>query len=122
MGGDGTICQVLNSAFVKQQGTGAADMKPMTITFGAIPTGMLKADMKSYILLQTAAIFFISNLYLKQGIGLVMVDFICKGYLELSGTRVEGELQNKKKSRPLWDSNLGPFAYEAQTLPLSWED
>ena len=24
-----------------------------------------------------------------------MVDFICKGYLELSGTRVERELQNE---------------------------
>ena len=57
-----------------------------------------KAFMKSYILLQTAAIFFLSNLYLKQGIGsvYVMVDFICKGYLELSRTRVERELQNEK--------------------------
>ena len=26
----------------------------------------------------------------------VIVDFICNGYLELSGTRVELELQNKK--------------------------
>ena len=41
--------------------------------------------MKSYILLQTEAIFFLSNLYVKQGIGsvYVMVDFICKDYLEL---------------------------------------
>ena len=37
-------------------------------------------------------------LYLKQGIGsvYVMVDFICKDYLELSGTRFEYELQNEK--------------------------
>ena len=56
---------------------------------------LLKADMKSDILLQTAAIFFLSNLSLKQGIGAVyvMVCFICKGYLELSGS---GELQNEK--------------------------
>ena len=53
--------------------------------------------MKSYILLQTAAIFFLST-YLKQGIGsvYVMADFICKGCLELSGTQVERELQNEK--------------------------
>ena len=40
-----------------------------------------KANMNSYILLQTAAIFFLSSLYLKQGIGsvYVMVGFICKG-------------------------------------------
>ena len=43
----------------------------------------IKADMKSYILLQTAAVFFLSNLYLKEEIGsaYAMVDFICKGYL-----------------------------------------
>ena len=59
---------------------------------------MVKADMKSYILQQTAAIFFLSNLYLKQGIGsvYVMVDFICKGDQELSETRVERELQKEK--------------------------
>ena len=47
----------------------------------------IEADMNSYmyIPLQTAAIFFLSNLYLKQGIGsvYVMVDFICMGYIEL---------------------------------------
>ena len=52
-----------------------------------------KADMKSYILLQTAVIFFLSSLYLKQDIGsvYVMVDFICKGYLELPGMQIERE-------------------------------
>ena len=41
--------------------------------------------MKNSILLQTEAIDFLLNLYLKQGIGsvYVMVDFICNGYLEL---------------------------------------
>ena len=40
----------------------------------------LKANMNSYILLQMAAIFFLSILYLKQGIDAVyvMVGFICK--------------------------------------------
>ena len=41
----------------------------------------VKAYMKSYIPLETAAIFFLTNLFLKQGISLeyVMVDFICMG-------------------------------------------
>ena len=41
----------------------------------------VKADMNSDILLQTAAIFFLPNLYLKQGIRsvYVMVYSICKG-------------------------------------------
>ena len=45
-----------------------------------------------------AATFFLSNVYLEQGIGsvYVMVDFICKGYTELSGRRLERELQNEK--------------------------
>ena len=44
--------------------------------------------MKSYIPLQTAALFFKSTFYLKHGIGYVyaMVDFICKGVLEMQGT------------------------------------
>ena len=45
----------------------------------------IKANMNSYIQLQTAAIFFLSSLYLKQGMDsvYVMVGFICKGYLEV---------------------------------------
>ena len=41
----------------------------------------LKADMKSYIPLDTAAIFFLANLFPKQGISseYVTVDFICMG-------------------------------------------
>ena len=39
MGGDGTICQVLNSVLVKQQGIHSTAMKPLNIAFGAIPTG-----------------------------------------------------------------------------------
>ena len=45
----------------------------------------LKAYMKSYIPLETAAIFFLANRFLKQGISseYVMVDFICMGLLDL---------------------------------------
>ena len=51
----------------------------------------LKADMKSYIPLETAAIFFLANLFLKQGISseYVMVDFICMGKLGLQGAKTE---------------------------------
>ena len=43
----------------------------------------IKADINSDILLQTAAIFFLTNFYLKQGIGYVyvMVDLVCMGFL-----------------------------------------
>ena len=52
---------------------------------------ILKANVNSDIQMKTAAIFFLSNLYQKQGIGLVyvMVAFICIGFLELQGVRSE---------------------------------
>ena len=52
---------------------------------------VIKADMKSYISLETAAIFFLVNLFLKQGISseYVMVDFICMGKLGLQGAKTE---------------------------------
>ena len=52
----------------------------MKLTF-RICAAVFKANMNSYIQLQTAAIFFLSSLYLKQGIDsvYVMVGFICKG-------------------------------------------
>ena len=42
---------------------------------------IVKADMKSYKQLETAAIFFPAKLFLKQGISSehVTVDFICMG-------------------------------------------
>ena len=54
--------------------------------------------MKSYKPLETVAIFFSSEPFLKQGISLVyvMVDFIRMGSLELCGSRFELELQNVK--------------------------
>ena len=48
---------------------------------------LIKADMKSYIPLETAAIFFLANLFLKQEY--VMVDFICMGKLGLQGAKTE---------------------------------
>ena len=39
MGGDGTVCQVLTAAAIKQQGTNATDLKPLDITIGVLPTG-----------------------------------------------------------------------------------
>ena len=64
-------------------------MDIVTLVFIVALIHLLKADIKSFLLLQTAAIFFLFNLYLKQGIGSVyiMVDFIYKEYPELSGTR-----------------------------------
>ena len=58
----------------------------------------VKADMKSYILLETAAIFFLANLFLKQGISLeyVMVDFICIHGLTWPVRSANRELQNEK--------------------------
>ena len=52
---------------------------------------LLKADMKSYIPLETAAIFFLANLFLKRGISseYVMVDFICMAKLGLQGAKTE---------------------------------
>ena len=56
----------------------------------------IKADMKSYIPLETAAIFFLANLFLKQGISseYVMVDFICMGKLGLQGAKTENYKMN----------------------------
>ena len=46
---------------------------------------LVKADMHSDIALETAAIFFLANRYLKQGISseYVMIDFICTSLLDL---------------------------------------
>ena len=52
--------------------------------------------MKSYKPLETAAIFFLANLFLKQGISseYVMVDFFCKGLLGLQGAKAENYKMN----------------------------
>ena len=59
-------------------------------------TVSFKADMKSYILLETSAKFFLANIFLKQGIGseYVMVDFICMSLLGLQGAKTENYKMN----------------------------
>ena len=54
--------------------------------------------MKSYKSLETAAIFYSSEPFVKQGISwvYVMVDFVRMGLQELCRSRVEPELQNVK--------------------------
>ena len=46
---------------------------------------------------------------------------ICKGYLELSGTRIERELQIEK-FLPAVGLEFGSSASEANTIPLSYDD
>ena len=74
--------------------------------------------MKSYIPLDTIAIFSLANLSLKQAISsdLVMVDFICMSLLDLWGTRPEN--YKIKHSCPPWDFNPGPSTYEANALSV----
>ena len=54
-------------------------------------TSSVKADMKSYIPLETAAICFLANFFPKQGISseYVTVDFICMGELGVQGAKTE---------------------------------
>ena len=64
-------------------------MLPWKRWVNSISSSVLKADMKSYIPQDTAAIFFLANLFLKQGTSseYVMVDFICMGKLGLQGSK-----------------------------------
>ena len=68
--------------------------------------------MNSYISLETAAIFFLANLFLKQGISseYVMVDFICMGILDIWAAQTDN--YTMKNSCTHRDSNTGPSAYE----------
>ena len=79
--------------------------------------------MISDVQLQTAVVFFLSNLYLKQDIGSVhiMVDFIRKATKRCE-ERKSSENYKMKNSCPLWDSNPRLSAYEANALPLSYEE
>ena len=70
---------------------------------------VVEADMKSYIPLETAAIFFLANLFPKQGISseYVTADFICMGLHGLQGAKTENYkmknscLYRHSNSRPL---------------------
>ena len=52
--------------------------------------------------------FFLSNRYLKQGIGSVygMIDLICNGYLELWEARAQRELQNENFLNVSFESGI----------------
>ena len=53
----------------------------------------LKADMKSYIPLETAAIFFLANLFPKQGIS---SEYVTADGLTRAARKENRELQNEK--------------------------
>ena len=65
-----------------------------------------------------AAIPFLSNLNLKQGIGLVyvIVDFICKVLINLQGAQSENYMM--KNSCPQRNSNSRPLDCEAFTVTM----
>ena len=69
--------------------------------------------------LQTAAVFLLANLFLKQGISpdYGMVDFICMGLLDLWRARTEN--YKMKNSCPQLDSNPAHPAYKANALSVA---
>ena len=78
----------------------------------------LKADMKSYIPLETAAIFFLANLFPRQGISseYVTADFICMGLLGLQGAKTAN--YKMKNSCPYRDSNPRPLILKSSALSM----
>ena len=72
-----------------------------------------KADMKSYIPLETAAILFLAKHFPKQGIisEYVTVDFICMVLLGLQGAKTEN--YKMKNSGPYRDSNSRPLIFKS---------
>ena len=68
---------------------------------------MLKAYMKNYTPMKTAVIFFLANLYLKQGVSLE--------YRPVMSANRDYKMKN---SCPKWDSNPGASAYEANALSV----
>ena len=79
---------------------------------------LLKADMKSYIPLETAAIFFLANYFPKQGISseYVTAEFICMGLLGLQGAKTEN--YKMKNSCPYQDSNSRPLILKPSALSM----
>ena len=74
--------------------------------------------MKSYIPLETAAIFFLANPFLKQGISseYVTVDFICMSLLGLQGAKTEDcKMKNSCQYR---DSNSRPLILKSNALSI----
>ena len=66
----------------------------------------------------TAYFFFLANHYIKHDISseYVMVDFICKGLLELWGTRVGN--YKMKNICPQLDLNMVPSVYDANSMVI----
>ena len=56
MGGDGTICQVLTAAAIKQHGEYCTDFNPLGITVGTIPTGAMQQLVSQTDLFETYTI------------------------------------------------------------------
>ena len=76
--------------------------------------------MKSYIPLETAAIFFLANLFPKQGISsdYVKADFIFMGFIELQGAKTEN---NKMKNQGVFVKHysMPPVATKSKKLFLA---
>ena len=79
---------------------------------------VIKADMKSYIPLETAAIFFLANLFPKQCISseYVTAYFICMGLLWLQGAKTEN--YKMKNSCPYRDSNSRTLILKSSALSM----
>ena len=93
-------------------------MQEATVTKIGFRYLILKADMKSYIPLETAAIFFLANLFPKQGISseYVTADFICMCLLGLQGAKTEN--YKMKNSCPYRDSNSRPLILKSSALSM----
>ena len=74
--------------------------------------------MKSYMPLETAALFFLTNLFPKQGISseYVKADFICMGFLGLQGAKTKN--YKMKNSCPYRDSNSRPLILKSSALSM----
>ena len=86
---------------------------------------LFKADMNSYLLLQTVVVFFFYQKISKTGYWLG----VCDGWFHLQGlpraARNASRARITKWKKNLFlvrDSNLGPSAYGASMLPLSHDD
>ena len=74
--------------------------------------------MKSYIPLETAAIFFLANFFPKQDISweYVTADFIYMGLLGLQGAKTEN--YKMKNACPYRDSNSRPVILKSSALSM----
>ena len=92
----------------------------LTVSSGGYNGTVIKADMKSYIPLETAAIFFLANLFPKQGISSenVTADFICMGLLGLQGAKTENYKLKMKNACPYRESNSRPLILKSSALSM----